>query len=63
VNPQGEGGGKREGTETHPIAALAGLEAVGTGAAGGRQKEQRHGGAGNWIAAWEGYNGVGKRLL
>jgi hypothetical protein len=30
-------GGEREGTETHPIEALAGLEAVGTGAAGGRQ--------------------------
>jgi hypothetical protein len=47
VNPQGEGGGKREGTTTHPIEGLAELGEAGKVVAGVEQEPQRHGGAGS----------------
>jgi hypothetical protein len=54
VNPQGEGGGKREGTTTHPIEGLAELGEAGKVVAGVEQEPQRHGGAGKLGGSMEG---------
>jgi hypothetical protein len=45
VKPQGKGGGKEEGTETHPFEASVGLGEVGKVVAGG---EQYGGGGWHW---------------